>query len=442
MHGTIHRDRRRRHRRPGAVVGGVAAWALLLLVANRWGQALLDGGVGLRIHAPPLIGRFQLGPDRGFGPLVLVAPMVAAGLILAVPRARALPWRPLLVAAAAAAALWAVSLALVSGWSWIARPMELPGHYLLDVERVGPPGAFLTHFTERIDGYGVHVRAHPPGFVLILWVLDRVGLGGGGWAAALAIVGGAAAVPAVLVAVRETAGESPARTVVPFLVLAPAALYVATTADAFFAGVGAWAVALVVLATGPPGPRSDRLALGGGVLFGCTALLSYGLVLLGTVPLAVAVSRRRGRPLVVAAAGAGAVLGAAGLAGFWWVEGLLATRVEYRESVAAVRPYGYFLVANLAALAVVVGPATAAGLARLRSGGLGPLVAGALAAVALADLSGLSKGEVERIWLPFAVWLLPAASAVLDTGRRSPVPWLAAQAGVALAVQIGVRTHW
>ena len=27
------------------------------------------------------------------------------------------------------------------------------------------------------------------------------------------------------------------------------------------------------------------------------------------------------------------------------------------------------------------------------------------AAILIADLSGLSKAEVERIWLPFAVWL-------------------------------------
>lgn len=48
-----------------------------------------------------------------------------------------------------------------------------------------------------------------------------------------------------------------------------------------------------------------------------------------------------------------------------------------------------------------------------------------------ADLSGLSKAEVERIWLPFAVWL-PVATAHLSAGHRRW--WLAAQAGTALAV--------
>ncbi|MCF0094986.1 hypothetical protein B0E54_03844 [Micromonospora sp. MH99] len=55
----------------------------------------------------------------------------------------------------------------------------------------------------------------------------------------------------------------------------------------------------------------------------------------------------------------------------------------------------------------------------------------ALVAVLGADLSGLSKAEVERIWLPFVVWLL-VATAHLPTGSRRW--WLAAQALTALAV--------
>ena len=74
------------------------------------------------------------------------------------------------------------------------------------------------------------------------------------------------------------------------------------------------------------------------------------------------------------------------------------------------------MVGNLAALAIATGPAVAVGLARLRNARVWWLVGGAVAAVMLADLSGMSKGEVERIWLQFAVWLLPAAGA---SGRPS-----------------------
>ncbi|RLP88285.1 hypothetical protein EAD98_26415, partial [Micromonospora sp. CV4] len=64
----------------------------------------------------------------------------------------------------------------------------------------------------------------------------------------------------------------------------------------------------------------------------------------------------------------------------------------------------------------------------------GPTVVLPLAAVVAvlgADLSGLSKAEVERIWLPFIVWLL-VATAWLPAGSRRW--WLAGQAATALAV--------
>ena len=46
------------------------------------------------------------------------------------------------------------------------------------------------------------------------------------------------------------------------------------------------------------------------------------------------------------------------------------------------------------------------------------LVGGGLLAALAADVSGLSSGEVERIWLPFTIWVLPAGAA-LWTSRRA-----------------------
>jgi hypothetical protein len=63
----------------------------------------------------------------------------------------------------------------------------------------------------------------------------------------------------------------------------------------------------------------------------------------------------------------------------------------------------------------------------------------ALIAVIVADLSGLSKAEVERIWLPFAVWLV-AATGLLP--QRQARWWLAAQALLALAVNHLLLTTW
>jgi len=65
------------------------------------------------------------------------------------------------------------------------------------------------------------------------------------------------------------------------------------------------------------------------------------------------------------------------------------------------------------------------------------IVVAAMAAVLLADLSGMSKAEVERIWLPFAVW---AALACADLPH--PRRWLAAQAVLALLVNHLLLTVW
>jgi hypothetical protein len=59
--------------------------------------------------------------------------------------------------------------------------------------------------------------------------------------------------------------------------------------------------------------------------------------------------------------------------------------------------------------------------------------------VVVADLSLMSKAEVERIWLPFVPWLVLAV-AVLPPGWRRGA--LAAQAGSALALQHLLWTPW
>ncbi|NUR50610.1 MAG: hypothetical protein HOV71_20985, partial [Hamadaea sp.] len=92
--------------------------------------------------------------------------------------------------------------------------------------------------------------------------------------------------------------------------------------------------------------------------------------------------------------------------------------------------------------AVSAGPAGFAAARRAvvaRAGPAGLLCLGAMAAIVVADLSGLSKAEVERIWLPFAIWL-PAAAVLLPP--RSRPFWLALQAVVALLVNHLFHTVW
>lgn len=61
----------------------------------------------------------------------------------------------------------------------------------------------------------------------------------------------------------------------------------------------------------------------------------------------------------------------------------------------------------------------------------------ALGALLAADLSGMSKAETERIWLPFVMWLLAAGALV-----REVRVWLAAQAVLALLLNHLLLTGW
>lgn len=413
----------------------LALVGLLVVAVHLWGRGLQAGGHRLFLNLPPLVGHLEPRfAASGLGAL----PLGVAAVVWGPAVAERLPWRRLLPATAVAAAAWAVTLAFTEGVDGVLRSPAGPSDYLNDAPLVGSPSAFLAGFVQQIERYTTHVRAHPPGMTLLAWSVWRAG-GSPAWMAGLEIAAAASAVPAVLLAIREVSGERRARTAAPFLAFAPVAITMASSGDAFFAGVGAWAVALVVLATGREGPRADVLALAGGFLFGVTAFLSYGLVLLGAIPLMVAVGRRRLRAIGLAALGALPVFVGFSWAGFWWVEGLLATRLQYLASAARSRPYSYFVVANLAAFALVLGPAAVSGLAVLRERSTWWLVGGALGAAVLADLSGMSKAEVERIWLPFAVWVLPAAVGLPERSRRS---WLVATVGYGLALEVAVRQPW
>jgi methylthioxylose transferase len=416
----------------------LGAWAALIALGWAWGSELNADGATISLGAPPLFGRW----DLRLGPEIIVPISAAVAIAIAVPTAcRTLRWPGLVAAAGLAAFGWALALALTDGLGGINLPLEGPSEYLPAVGLVGSPGELLSTFTERIGDYTTHVRSHPPGMLLALWGLDEIGLGGSWPAALLVIAVGASAAPAALITMRAVAGEGPARRAAPFLVLVPAAVWIATTADAFYMGIGAWAVAVSVLAIVDDGRRSDLLATGGGLLFGACVFLSYGLVLLAAIPLAVAVAGRRLRPLLFAAAGSAVVMLAFLAAGFWWLDGFFAIREQYLSSIAQTRPYDFFVVNNLAAFGLALGPVAALGLARLRDRRGWLLVGGAVAGVLLADLSGMSKAEVERIWLPFVPWVLLAATAL-----PSSAGWvralLGAQAACAIAIQVGVRTIW
>lgn len=415
---------------PVEAVAALGLYCGLILTAHLWGTALRGRGVRTGLEAPPLFGRVAPEVSPALAGAALFAVLVVVFWDAAASR---LSWRVLLGASGAGAAFWAVLLAASRGWEALTAPVLNPLDAYVFLDRMPPAGEFLRTFTDRIATYPIHVQGHPPGLPLLLRMMEAVGLARPGVVAGLYVAAGAAAIPAVLVAVRRVAGEDYARSAAPWLVLAPFALWIATSADALYLGVAAWGVALAV-----PGDReSPGRPLAGGVLLGLAGLLTYGAAALVLVPLTVAAARRSFRSLAYAAAGGAAVLGAFALAGFWWFNGLAATRQQYHAGLGGLRPYGFFLLSNLAALAIACGPAALRGLFTLR-GRAALLVAGALAAVAAANLSGLSKGEVERIWLLFIPWIVLAAGGIAHRRRF----WLGASAAGALVVQALVETPW
>ncbi|WP_067806397.1 hypothetical protein [Actinomadura formosensis] len=446
-----HAAATRRRAWPGWVA--VAVWAAGIAAAFATGWYLRRAGLATEDRLPPLHAQAR---ERPLTWELLPAAVLAAVAVAALPTLAArLPWRTLPLLTWAGAAAWTVALAVSDGPDAAAAPLNAPTEYPAGLARLRPdPLAWLRTFTERLGGYPTHVRGHPPLPMLVLWALDKAGLGGTGWAAALVIAAGTSAAAAITVTVRCLAGERAARAAVPFLVLAPLAVWVATAMDAFFLAVSAWGTALLALAARRAGAGALAPAAAGGLLLGCLPYLSYGLLPLFAVPLAVLLlTRPRARMLAAVAAGLAVVPAALTLLGFWWPDGVRATLDTYLVSRgSAQRSYAYFLFANVAVLGLLTGPAVAhalpttlgalRGAARARAvsppAAVAALAAAALVGVLVLDASGVTRGEVERIWVPFAAWPLAAAS----LHRTAPRAWMAAQAVTALAVQALVLSPW
>ena len=402
----------------------VLAAAALVVLAAVVGVILPDDRTFA--DAPPLFAEWL--PHVGVGTPLAV--LVATAVVVWGPAlAGRLSWRLALGAGYATALAWTFSLALVDGWHrGFTERLTTSHEYLHEVPGVTDVGAMLREFSSRIldfqpDSWTTHVSGHPPGAFLVFIGLDRVGLPGGAWASAFVVLVGALTAVAVPVTVRALVSEEHARAVLPFVALFPGAVWIGVSADGLFAGVTACGIALL----------ATRRALAGGVVLGFGVFLSYGLVLMGVLALAVLWSlgwdwRRFG----VAVLGASAVVAVFAALGFWWLDGYHLVVERYYQGIATPRAYAYWVWADLAAAVFACGFAPFA--ARWRGPGA-TLAAAAAVAVLAATASGLSKAEVERIWLPFTVWLV-----VLVPDRRRL--WLAAQAVTALAVNHLLLTNW
>ncbi len=434
---------------PRADLGAAGVALALVTVASVVGGLLYLSGHPVYAISAPFTGSFS--PHLGVGtPLALI---VAALVVLYGPRlAEMLTWRRLLVAAYGSSVAWILSLAMIDGWHrGIADRLTTSFEYLSEVGGVTSVPTMLRTFASRIldfqpHSWTTHVSGHPPGAFLVFIGLDRIGLGGGAWAGLFCIAVGAAATVAVPVTLRALGDENSARVSLPFLVLFPGAVWIGVSADGMFTGVTATGLAWVAIALTR---RNVVAGLAGGLLLGYSIYLSYGLTLIGVLALAVLILARRVGPLpivplIAAVAGAITVVVAFTLAGFWWLTGYHLVIIRYYQGVATVRPYWYWVWGDLAAVVACAGPVAAVVIRRgaRSTKRLSPTVllpAAGLVAILAADLSGYSKAEVERIWLPFAVWLSAGVALLPKPSRRG---WLIAQAVTALLANHLLLTTW
>lgn len=391
----------------------------------------------------------------GWGTVPALAIAVAA-VRWGVTLAQRLTWRRLLLVTWATSCSWAFALAMVDGWQrGFAGRLTAKHEYLRQVPTVTDAGQAVREFARRIpdfqpDSWITHVSGHPPGALLTFVWLDRVGLGGGAWAGLWCLLIGSSAAAAVVVAVRALTDERTARLAAPFVAVAPTAIWIAVSADGYFAGVAAWGIALLALAVRETVRKPLWAAAGSGLLLGWGVFLNYGLVLMAFPALAVllcAADRRTAlRTLGVAVGVALLMVAVFAVAGFWWFDGYIGVQQRYWQGIASDRPFQYWGWANFASVVCAIGLGSVAGVARafdaaaIRSrNGLNLLVLGALVAIIAADLSMLSKAETERIWLPFEVWLI-AAPALLPL--RSHRWWLGVNAAGALLLNHLILTNW
>jgi hypothetical protein len=430
---------------------GLGAWVIWWSVDR--GRALQRRDVRVNLGAAPLVGRKRAdGWDWRFGWALLVAAAIAAFVIWSWRR----EWwsrrsdRIAIAGAGLLATAFAVALAATDGADGLFYGAVHPTEYWASLDSVPPAAEFVRTFIVRIDDYSVHVRGHPPGFVLLLKALAHVGLDAAWPVVVLSALATAVTAAAVLVTVRAIAGAAWMHQVLPLTILTPASLWMLTSADAVFTAMGASGVAAIALGCRQPS-KARAMALGtvAGLLLGGLLLMTYLGSIFGLLPAALltdAVIRRRPGAVITGLVGSivtVAVIAAFARAGFWWYDGVERTRIEYEEGSAQFRTWDYFAIGNFGAALFALGPLPFGGLARLRDRRIWVVVGGAVAALIASHLSKYTRAEVERIWLLFYPWIGVAGAALLGRHRaKLVVVALAAQAGAAIFLQAALVSKW
>jgi hypothetical protein len=382
----------------------VDPWVIAAVAVLGLGAALGPHLLAVRVR-PPVVA------------VVLFVLALAAGLTLNASRMGTYGW-------------WAV-FDLGPRGSFEAANEYLPGIPLL---QWGIPN-YLDRFAETVPSQPVNIAGHPPGPLLLMRAL---GVETAERLAALCILGAALCAPLTYAIGRTLVSERAARTAGLVAVFTPVMLLDGFTSfDAIYAAMGGVAAALLL-------SRRPWVVALGAVAFAICTVFSWALLGVGAA-VAIAVLVRDGprRALVVAAAsGAGFVGINAWLAIGWGydpVGTLTATEEVYRNSLAQVRPYRFWVFGSPVAWGVMLGPIVVAAAVRAamrRS----PAAIAILTVVLIAAVAGFTEAETERIWLIFVPLACVAAAPLLT---RERLPWvLGLLAAQALAVQLLAETVW
>lgn len=417
-----------------------------------------------KLEAAPLVGTWDWAPSWKIIPAVFVG---CAVVIWAGRGTSERPRRSEFVAIGTLSFCWTVALAWSQGRATMIDPIIDPTEYWARLAKLPPATEMLRVWADPMwmRNQPVHLKGHPPGYVLILKAMAQVGLRSPWAAAAVSWLAAASVAVGLVVVVRLCTKGDAWRRVAPFAVVAPYAVWMGTSADAVFTAFGVWGVvAVAASASAVQAKRRFLLGVLGGLSLGFAVFLSYGmapfLIIPGLAILGVPAFswRERAQSIASTAMGGLVVVAIFAVLRFWWFDGLATTRIFYWKGTAKFRPLGYFFVANIANVAIASGPAVIAGMGAAVGAGLRGaktsvrslvetvdrswvLALGAVLAMVGANVSQLSKGETERIWLPFFVFLVPLASALGHTlwSRRC---WIALQAATALVLQVGLLSKW
>jgi hypothetical protein len=422
-------------------------WSVLAITGLALTALAVRAGAQLGTAGAPFLGRYRF----QFGLPSLLAPSVAAVVVVLSVRGwlDRVRWSLLLVWSYLAALAWTLALALADGTAGLTRALSSPDEYSADLAAVGDaPVHFVRHFTEHAGQLSIAARGHPPGPVLLLWGLHRVGVREDLVLGLLITALGALVVPLVLAAVSGTCGETAARRYLPVLALAPYAVWTAVSLDAVVAMLGAAMITAGVRASARKrtGWGAAGWASVAGLLAGVASLFSYAVPWLGLALILLYFARRR--PFLNLASGIGAlipVLAASYLLGFSWASGLGVAHADWTSRVVPNRSVAWWSGISLVALLLAVGPPLFASLRKVRNTPAWPFLVGAGTAVLFSVLAGLARGGVEHAWLPFFPWLTVAAVAPeRQAGPPLAAPLLLTTLGVVVAVLVEavLATPW